>query len=116
MSLEFQRMVPVVDGVEETQIIALVDGKCIGRVGIRTDEDNAGIRQLWVDPEFRCQGIGTALMEICHEIAGASDCELITLSAQGPVLRKWYEKQGYKVYDRGAEGFYLMKTLREVKV
>lgn len=106
----YQAMVPVVDGVTETQFIALVAGKCIGRVGVRVDEDNASIRQLWVEPEFRRQGIGAELMRRCHGLAEKAECECAYLSAMGKDAVKWYQKMGYRVYDRSAVGFHLMKA------
>ena len=34
MKIDYQRIIPTVDGVTETQVLALVEGKVIARVGI----------------------------------------------------------------------------------
>ncbi len=70
-----------VEGVNETQYIALVDGQCIGRVGVKSRGLLcATIRQLYVRPEHRGRGIGRKLVRDCIFRAGLHGCETINLS------------------------------------
>jgi GNAT superfamily N-acetyltransferase len=51
--------------VQRTRFVAEVDGEVAGMVGAGPGEfsNSAALTSLWVDPRFRDQGVGSALVE-----------------------------------------------------
>jgi ribosomal protein S18 acetylase RimI-like enzyme len=73
----------------ENRIIAGCDGAIIYGV-IHTD-------QLWVDPEFRGQGLGEKILQKVHHFGkekGCSHATVLTMDFQAP---DFYKKLGYQV-------------------
>lgn len=78
--VQFMAITPTVDGVTETQFIAFFHDRAVGRVGIAgATKRCASVRQLWVNPEFRCEGIGTQLMQLCLGHAEKCRCGSVNL-------------------------------------
>jgi ribosomal protein S18 acetylase RimI-like enzyme len=75
------------------------------------------IRQLWVNPSLRGQGLGRKLMEAAETEAlrrGCTDAHTDTFSWQAP---EFYQSLGYKVFGKlenyppGATAYYVTKRL-----
>lgn len=79
----------IIARTEDSKII----GGCNGSIvfgSIYTD-------QLWVDPHFRCRGLGKKLMEKVHDYGRKNDCLLstvVTMTFQAP---DFYKKLGYTI-------------------
>lgn len=90
-----------VDGYEETKLMLFIGGKVIGGfVSLQhTNRKSANIRQLYVAPAFRRQGIASILLRECREIARTSGCQTIGLVvAEGnKEARRLYEKEGFSL-------------------
>lgn len=74
--------------------------------------------QLWVQPEYRKQGIGKQLMQNLHDYGQSIGCTMATVSTmsfQGAYT--FYEKLGYKLeferkgYVKGASHMFLRRKL-----
>lgn len=91
-------------------ILAIADGKVIGFVvGVilkHTESELFGanpeimgrVEELYVDPEYRAQGIGTKLMNKIEEYFKEKHCQHVWVEVFKPNERthKLYEKLGYK--------------------
>jgi GNAT superfamily N-acetyltransferase len=105
--LELVCLHPEVDGSKETQFIALRKEGAVGRVGVMAEGlECATIRQLWVHPSLRGQGIGRRLMEQCELRARECGCCTLNLSVHRDNLKAavWYGKMGFflaAVYEDG---------------
>jgi ribosomal protein S18 acetylase RimI-like enzyme len=95
---------------EEDQIIAGCNG-CVIFGCVYTD-------QLWVDPNYRNQGLARSLMQQVHEYARKQGCRMATLCSMNfQNAIKFYEKLGYKVdferqgYTKDASCLFLRKDL-----
>lgn len=87
-----------VDGVLDHQFVAMRDGWIIGRVGLRLESGSvATIRQLYVTPEWRSQGLGASLVRVCINHARARNFEAINLdvSAGNLGVIPFYRKLGF---------------------
>jgi len=85
-----------VDGLRERQFV-IVDTrrKILGRVGVTAQGlAVASMRQLFVDPNHRHQGIGSLLVEKCFEFAKDRGCKSLNLS-----LHKMNVELGAKFYE-----------------
>lgn len=109
-----------IDGVRTTQLIAIcysqiavpqfvgtVELLCVGR-------RSACIRQLFVHPDYRMQGIGTMLVECALKVSRAAGCEAIGLSLakSNDEAADFYRRLGFFFayeYDDGS--FVLSKSL-----
>lgn len=58
--------------------------------------------QLWVDPNYRKQGLGKKLMDEIHEYGRLQGCEIATVATMNfQNARKFYENLGYdKEFER----------------
>jgi len=54
----------------------------------------------YVDPSKRRTGIGKALMDGFEDWAKIMNCDLITMISIDDEVGKYYEKRGYKLYER----------------
>jgi ribosomal protein S18 acetylase RimI-like enzyme len=97
-----------IDGHCETKIIAIdSEMRLVGTVDLQYRLlRSANIRQLFVDDQFRGQGIGTSLVNKCCRIAQAGGCETLGLVVvQGnDEAARLYEKLGFSFvyqYDNG---------------
>jgi ribosomal protein S18 acetylase RimI-like enzyme len=97
-----------IDGSEETQIIAIDTGaKFIGTVELQYKNlRSANIRQLYVDEQFRGQGVGMMLVLECCRIANEAGCETLGLvvGKGNDKVRPLYVRLGFLFayqYDNG---------------
>lgn len=74
--------------------------------------------QLWVDPEYRHQGLAKRLMEEAHDLGHQLGCNIASVQTMDfQNARAFYEKLGYKVdyiregYRHGASCLFLSKRL-----
>lgn len=91
---------PVVEQVHETQFMAMASGQCIGRVGVRTKGlEVAQMRQLYVEPAHRGQGLGKRLVGACLDLAVKDGCKSLnlTIAANNKPVRPFYERMGFIV-------------------
>ena len=105
MKVELYRSIDVlVDGYDETQIIAILpadhhlDNTIIGRVGVRhKGMKTAMVRQLFVSSAHRKNKVGTHLMRIAIDLATKSGCESISLSVDlhNIEVEAFYKKLGF---------------------
>lgn len=103
-----QILLVTVDDTPETQVYAIKANTVIGRVGVQVKEGRAAasIRQLYVDPIHRDKGIGSALLNVCSEIAHKAGASVINLVCEDEKLQKgFYDPIGFHVvaqYDDGS--------------
>lgn len=96
--MELITLCPEVDGMKETQFIAMRREGAVGRVGVKCEGlECATIRQLWVHADLRGQGIGRRLVEACVARARECGCCTVNLSVHRDNLLAavWYEKLGF---------------------
>lgn len=89
-----------VDGVHETQFLAMHEGQCVGRVGVKAHGLKvATVRQLYVAPEHRGKGLGKLLVNRCLELAAQCNCWAINLSVakDNRGVLPFYYLLGFKV-------------------
>ncbi len=74
--------------------------------------------QLWVNPDFRKQGLGSQLMEQVHALGHKQGCSMATVCTMSFLgVQKFYEGLGYKVdfvrlgYANGSSCIFLSKKL-----
>ena len=83
-------------------LIALQERELLGFVTLIELEGHAGIEDglwlitLYVKAEYRCQGIGTALIERYIEEAARFDHPVLYLWTESPVLPGYYERRGWR--------------------
>ena len=77
------------------------DGKSSCRIQVYDYEPTvAYISDLFVDPNQRCNGIGSAIMNYCEDRARFWGCTKITLKSEtNDFTRDWYKKIGYNEVD-----------------
>ncbi|MGC4017519.1 MAG: GNAT family N-acetyltransferase [Luteolibacter sp.] len=96
-----------VEGVQETQFMLHYGNAIKARVGVKHFGVRvAQVRQLYVDPLHRHQGIGTRLIEECCRIAAASGCEAIALTVAqcNAGVEPFYTRQGFTIAVEYADG------------
>lgn len=54
----------------------------------------------WLDPDKRGTGAGKELMDAFEDWAVKENCKLITMISIDDSVGKYYEKRGYKLYER----------------
>jgi ribosomal protein S18 acetylase RimI-like enzyme len=90
-----------VSGVDEIRFVALYEWAVVGTVGLQVRADSAAIRQMYVRPDMRREGVGTALLKACLErIRKTSNCEAVSLQlslldADGAL--PFYRRHGFVV-------------------
>jgi ribosomal protein S18 acetylase RimI-like enzyme len=84
------------------QFVAEIEGKIVGMIGVvfmlgfRDHEKMIGyLQRLVVDPNYRKQGIGSALVKYAINFCN-KDCYKVILHSQNEEAIKIYEKAGFK--------------------
>lgn len=75
-----------------------IGGKIIGYYSLVLNENECEINNLCVLPEYRHSNIGKNLLEHAFEKAKESGCTKIEISIveENKMLKKWYEKFGFR--------------------
>jgi len=94
------------DGIEESQLIARVDGQIVGVCGFCVEKYTCGLRRLFVAPEWRRQKVATSL--VMFSIAKATELGMNSLNLlvedSNMVAVTLYKSLGfvaYQVYEDG---------------
>lgn len=74
------------------------DGKFIGALTGVTGLQWLYIHILWIEPEFRKQGVGSQLVERAEELAKEAGCRAACLMTFSFQAKEFYEGFGYKEY------------------
>ncbi|HVS49223.1 MAG TPA: GNAT family N-acetyltransferase [Candidatus Dormibacteraeota bacterium] len=84
---------------DRTRFVAIVDGQVVGTVAAGTGEFTgaAALTALWVDPRFRGQGVGTALIDAVMEWARSEqfDQVLLWVTEVNETAARLYEHHGF---------------------
>lgn len=93
----------------ELFLVALVDFQLVGTSMAGFDGHRGWVYYLAVDPGFRRQGIGTALMKKAEESLVEAGCPKLNIQirADNAAVRAFYEKLGYQFEDRISMGKHL---------
>ena len=59
------------------------------------------LEDLWVDKDYRHQGIGSMIIREAERIAREKGCRVVTLGTASYMARPFYEKHGYEEDVRG---------------
>lgn len=89
-----------VDGLQETRLIAIAGEDVLGLVGLaHHGKRSAYLRQLFVAPDFRRQGIGSRLVNRCCDLARMSGCQTVglSLSPENSEIMPFYEQLGFSL-------------------
>ncbi len=83
-------------------LVAEVDARIVGKVVLDPAFREGGVAWAWmasVDPGFRSQGIGTAVLPVLEQRAMLRGCTALEMSVDddNPRARALYERQGYRV-------------------
>ena len=87
-------------------IVAILEEQLVGTAMAGFDGHRGWVYYLGVHPDFRCQGIGTALMRRVENNLTALGCPKLNLQirAGNEEVRAFYEKLGYFSEDRISMG------------
>ena len=109
---------PDKDFISVNRLIRGEDGKIIaGCLAGNTPWDVGYIDEMWVDENFRRQGLGSALMLEVERVLRENGCYLILLDTFDWQARGFYEKLGYTVCATledcpvGHRRFYMQKRI-----
>lgn len=92
--------------LSEVQIITL-DGVDVGWLQIKVDEDELFLAQIFVDPPFQRQGIGTEVMhKLIAQAEETNKAIVLAVAKINPALRL-YERLGFQVADQDSRKFYI---------
>lgn len=58
------------------------------------------IKILWVEEQYRKQGLGKQLLADAESYAATIDCHSVWLDTSNPVAQKFYTKNGYSEFGR----------------
>lgn len=100
----------------QSEIIATV---VLNKTNYFTKTHSAYISQLAIHPSLKRQGLGSALIRFCEELAKKEGFESMQLDTAKPALHlvKWYTKMGYKTVgdvqwkEKNYESWIFEKTL-----
>ena len=98
MDYQISRLDTEVDNVRETTLIAISSGEFVGIVSlVHQDRRSACLRQLFVEPQHRHLGIGSALVNECCQIAKDSGAHTVglSLSSQNRGVQPFYDRLGF---------------------
>lgn len=88
--------------VEDDQVVGYAVGSIRDAEAYREDLQVAGLESMYVEPEYRSQGIGTEFMEEFEEWAENSNADRmrVEVTSQNREGIRFYEKNGLKDYAR----------------
>lgn len=117
----FDSIVPPAEGGEDEYVFLKItddEDHVIGGCIMEIDSWKvAELDILWVDEEYRRQGLGSALIREAERAAREKGCYAMTLGTFDFQARPLYEKHGYKVvgnikdWPKGHENYSMMKRL-----
>jgi GNAT superfamily N-acetyltransferase len=85
--------------IDRTRFVAEVERQVVGTVGAGAGEfaGTAVLTALWVDPRFRGQGVGSALVGVVVEWAGSQDCSqvLLWVTEVNKTAERLYKRHGF---------------------
>ena len=93
--------------INESLLVARVDGEVVGfasysieRGSLELEATRGLLSNIYVEPAYRDQGIGEALLETVEEELAANGAEAAVLEvmAENGAARRFYERQGYETY------------------
>ncbi|MGX1793881.1 GNAT family N-acetyltransferase [Microbacterium sp. NPDC055312] len=95
---------------------ARVDGRLVGALRGRVEEDLLLIGRIAIAPDLQGEGIGRGLLDVAERESGATQAELFTGSLSEANIRL-YEACGYRISERvpqddGTEQIFMRKDLR----
>ena len=92
---------------ERARFVAEIDGRVVGTVGAGAGElsGTAALTALWVDPSFRGQGVGSALIDAVVQWAKRERLSqvLLWVTDVNTVAERLYERHGFTRTGRVAE-------------
>ena len=74
------------------------DGRVVGGLTGKTYWDHLDIEFLWVEEEFREQGLGTEIMRLAEEAAKRRGCKYALLDTYEFQALGFYQKQDYQQF------------------
>lgn len=99
MNFTLHEIATEIDGNQEVHIVAMSGLQLVGTVTVgMLNRRSACFKQLFVHKRYRSQGIGTALVNRCCDIARKHKCETIGLSlaCTNGATEAFYNKLGFK--------------------
>lgn len=88
-----------------------------GCLAVRTVWNTAEVSVLWVDADYRKQGLGSMILKEVEQEAKAKGCTIIHLDTFDWQAKEFYEKNGYSVFGtledcpKGHCRYYMKKVL-----
>jgi N-acetylglutamate synthase-like GNAT family acetyltransferase len=79
----------------EHGLVAEEHGSILGYAILRTESDQAVLRDLFIEPAYFNRGIGTKLFAACVEIARKNEMPKMTLESD-PNATEFYERMGMR--------------------
>jgi GNAT superfamily N-acetyltransferase len=107
MAFELLSLDTLIDGANEAKFFAIVEGVCVGCVGLELNgRRSISFRQLFVAEKYRRLGIGRELVRLCEQRAKSAGCETLgaIVAAGNYSVLPFYQRQGFIVayeYDDG---------------
>jgi ribosomal protein S18 acetylase RimI-like enzyme len=108
----------IFDGETFAAAIQNSSGKVIAGISGHTWGGTCQINHLWVHPDYRKAGLGTALMDRAESEAKARHCTQIILSTHSFQAPGFYQQLGYAIqaeireYPAGHSNLHLIKRLK----
>ena len=100
-------------------IVAKLDGKIVGFAGIWFSVDDVHITNIAVHKGFRCNGIGSKLLEKLIELAKVKNSLTLEVNTKNMAAYKLYLKYGFenlgirKKYYKGIDDAYIMTLYKQ---
>ena len=85
-------------GYKRFSLVAEDEGKLVGYTSGIADHRWLLLSDMWVEENYRRQGVGSHLLKCLEDNVKASGIEHIYLWTYGPVNPKFYEKNGYQTF------------------
>lgn len=87
----------------------------VGVIEVEPARDGLTIHNVAVDPDFQGRGTGRRLLEIADDLARREGCDQVLVYVNEAMVESkvFYEKHGYREYDRHEESGYRRIYLRK---